>query len=77
MALTVRQITQIAQAITRNAPRLEVQGVIATDGGSERVELLLTIAAADREPRLVLLNVSREGAVAFETELTAKLRDLS
>jgi hypothetical protein len=58
----------------RGHPRLPAQplefvGVIASDGGSGRVEVLVTIKGCHDEPCQLVLNLSRRNRAALENEL--------
>ena len=57
-------------------PRLEIVGVAATHGGSDRVELLVSVATdGNDESRVHMLNLTRAAKVDFERDLRHQLRD--
>jgi hypothetical protein len=65
------EITAISSEVIRGYPRqpLEFVGVIASDGGSGRVEVLVTIKGCHDEPCQLVLNLSRRNRAALENEL--------
>lgn len=76
MTLNVDAVTEISRAVASELDhRLEVLAVAATEGGSERVELLVTIAGCHREPCAIMLNIDRTDPSRFEVEVREKLRD--
>jgi hypothetical protein len=74
MALTQKEITDISLAVIQEQPRLELVGVASSEGGSERVELLITVRGCHDQPCALLLNLTRAGRTELEEELTSKLR---
>lgn len=79
MTLDVAEVARLArQIVGRTDAPVRFRGVASTGAGSHRVEVLVTIAGGvSEQPRLALLNVSREGADPLTAELMAKLRELS
>jgi hypothetical protein len=76
MTLTVPEITRVAETVGHEATcRFRIQSVAALKGGSDRVELLVAVEDEQNRDRLVLLNVSRQGAARLEDELRAKLQE--
>ena len=60
MTLNPDSVTALSREIARQVdPRFEVLGVTSIDGGSDRVELLVTLKGCHREPCTVMVNVSR------------------
>jgi hypothetical protein len=75
MALTLLELTQIADAVTRRQDAaLSVVRVASTDVESGRVELLVTVSGCHEEPCTFLLNLSRDERRRFEEELKTGLR---
>jgi len=74
MPLSIESITEISRAVaSRHRGGFEVIGVTSTEGGSDRVELLLTIRGCHTGPCRLSLNVNRADGEEFERDLTAKL----
>jgi hypothetical protein len=73
--LTQKEVTDISLAVIREQPQsLELVGVASSEGGSERVELLITVKGCHEQPCTLLLNLTRAGRAELEEELTSKLR---
>lgn len=76
MTLPLRKVTAITRAVVAEVRGdVEMLNVLATDGGSERVELLITIRGCHSDPCRLLLNITRTNAAEFEKELREKLRE--
>lgn len=76
MSLSLDTITSIGRDIAAaNDPPLELVGVASSDGGSDRVELLVTIVGCHDEPCVLMLNLTRTETSQFERELKDKLRE--
>ena len=76
VALSLDTITAIRRDIAADHdPPLEVVGVASSDGGSDRVELLVTIVGCHQEPCVLMLNLTRAETSQFERELKDKLRE--
>ena len=74
MPLSLDAITQISRAVAREHRRdLEIMGVTSTEGGSDRVELLIAIKGCHEGPCRLSLNLNRSDGQDFETELKGKL----
>jgi hypothetical protein len=75
MSVPLDVVTSISRdVIAQVRGDLELLGVVSTDGGSDRIELLVTVAGCHSEPCRLALNVTRADAAAFEDELRTKLR---
>jgi len=59
--------------IQRFSQRLEFAGVMASEGGSDRVELMVTISGCHDEPCRLMFNLPRADGPTFEAELRQKL----
>jgi hypothetical protein len=72
MSLDAATITKLSRTIAEdfNDPELEVVGVAATHGGSDRVELLVS----DGE-RVRMLNLTRTRKADFERDLRSRLEE--
>ena len=76
MVLKPDEVTKISRAVARDYDgALEVIGVASTEGGTGRVELLITISGCHRDPCVLMLNLTRAEPVAFERELRSKFRE--
>ena len=74
MSVALDVVTTISRdVIAQVRGDVELLGVLS-DGGSERIELLVTIAGCHREPCRIVLNLTRGDAADFENELREKLR---
>ena len=75
MRLSVDEVTVVARKVAQEFGKpLEVATVAASDGGSDHVELLLTVSGCHPEPCMVLVNVPRESTL-LDAEITASIRD--
>jgi hypothetical protein len=75
MALTQEEITDISLAVIQEHERsLHLVGVASTEGGSDRIELVITVSGCHDEPCMLMLNLTRAGRSELETELKGKLR---
>lgn len=75
MALTLEEVATISRTIAQDySDHLEVTAVAATDGGTQRVELLVTILGCHRDPCVLMMNLTRVDSEAMERELRAQLR---
>jgi hypothetical protein len=76
MSISLEQINVITRAVVAETRRdVEMVSVLSSDGGSERVELLITIAGCHKDPCRLLLNLSRADGAEFENELREKVRE--
>jgi hypothetical protein len=76
MNLSVESITEISRAVAHEHDGdLHIVGVTATDGGTDRAEILVTIGGCHHEPCRFLVNVTRADREQLEEELTQKLDD--
>ena len=74
MSLSLEAITAISRTVALEHGRaLTVVGVTATDGGSDRSEVLITLDGCHKGPCRLLLNVDRADGLEFETSLRAQL----
>jgi glycerate kinase len=72
--LTAEELTSIIRNVARDQGRtLDVHSVAATDGGSGRAEILVTVAGCHTDPCRLLINVTRETAAAFEADFRTKI----
>jgi hypothetical protein len=77
MPLALEEITAISlDVIRRHPPPLDFVGVMAFEGGSGRVEVMVTVRGCHEEPCRLLLNLSRGTREALEAELREKLQML-
>ena len=75
MPLDHDQIVAISRDVIQRFPQpLEFVGVMATEGGSNRVEIMVTVRGCHQEPCRLLLNLSRQNQPSLQTELRRKLR---
>ena len=77
MTVPLNAITAICRSVVaQQAPSsVEVLGVVSSDGDSERVEVLVTIAGCHPEPCLFALNLTRTSEAELEKELRFQLRE--
>ena len=76
MSLAADTITEISRSVAaEHSSQIEVLGVASSEGGSDRIELLITIAGCHNEPCRFLINLPRSGVVELEAELRSKLRE--
>jgi hypothetical protein len=76
LSLQLDSIRAISRAVAeRQGLRLEDVQIVSGIGGTDRVEVLITIAGCHRDPCSLLLNLTRIDRPQFEEELAAKLRD--
>lgn len=76
MKLTIDELTDIARAIAAEQdPPLEVLAVALGEGGSDRVEVLITIQGCHVDPCRLLVNLDRGDREAVEAALRDKFRD--
>jgi hypothetical protein len=66
---------RVASLLREHGRALDVVGVASSEGGSGRIELLITIAGCHAEPCRLLINVTRASPIDFERELRAALAD--
>jgi hypothetical protein len=59
MTLSADTITEISRSVAaEHSPDIEVLGVVSSEGGSDRVELLITITGCHTEPCRFLINLT-------------------
>jgi hypothetical protein len=76
MPLSQDEIAVISRDVVRSFPRaLDLIGVTASDGGSNRVEIMVTVKGCHDQPCRLLLNLSRGDRKSLESELRRKLQD--
>jgi hypothetical protein len=76
MTLALDEIATISRVVALEHGRaLQVTAVDISDGGSERVEILVTLEDCHRGQRRFLVNVSRADREQFKGELRSTLRD--
>ena len=76
VTLSKDDITQrVASVLREHGHALELVGVASSEGGSGRIELLITIAGCHKEPCRFLVNVTRDNPIDFERELRAALAE--
>lgn len=75
MSLDAATITELSRTIAEgyDDPELEVVGVAVTHGGSDRVELLVSIPGAPDGPRIRMLNLTRSQKSDFERDFRSRL----
>ena len=72
--LTQDEITTISLDVVRQYSKaLEFVGVMASEGGSNRVEIMVTIKGCHDAPCRLILNLSRHNRTALEDELRQTL----
>jgi hypothetical protein len=76
MSVTIHELSAISRTVALEHGRaLQVSGVTLSDGGNDRVEVIVSINGChDGECRFVV-NVTRADGDAFEREFRSKLHD--
>jgi hypothetical protein len=75
MRLTHDEITAVVQDVLHRSDRLVQLVGLSSKGGTDRIEILVTIKCCHESPCQLLLNLSRGSREALEAELRPKLRD--
>ena len=76
MGVNLEQVHAISRLVVlEHGHHLDVDGVTFSDGGSERVEILVSIKGCHEGPCRFSLNVTRADGADFEREFRAKLID--
>lgn len=74
MSAHLDEVNTISRAVVlEHGPGVTVDGVTFSDGGSDRVEILVSIADCHSGPCRVSVNVTRSASADFEREFRAKL----
>ena len=75
MSLSLDQVAAISRGVALEHGRaLQIAGVTLTSGGSERVEVLVTITGCHRDPCRIMINISRADEAELARQLRAKLQ---
>jgi len=76
MRVDLARVTEISREVAAGVDRrLKLVGVTASEGGGNRVELLVTISGCHAEPCIHLLNVSRADVDSLERDARVKLQE--
>jgi hypothetical protein len=76
MTIPVDTIMEVTRSVAaEHSARLEVLGVVSNEGGSDRVEVLITIAGCHTDSCRVVINLSRAEGSDLEEQLRTKLRE--
>ena len=76
MTLAVTDISRIAMSVASEYQEaLTVVNAATTDGGGERIEILVTLSGCHDGECRVMVNVSRADRQTFEAEFRSKLRE--
>jgi hypothetical protein len=77
MSLAHDEIAAISSDVIRRYPDrpFEFVGIMASEGGSGRVEVMVTVKGCHNDPCRLLLNLSRTNRAALEDELRRKLHE--
>ncbi len=74
MNVTLESVAMISRSVALEHGRdLHVDGLTFSDGGTDRVEVLLTMARGESGSMRFAVNVTRSNGEDFERELRAKL----
>ncbi|MGD9904950.1 MAG: hypothetical protein AB7U83_15905 [Vicinamibacterales bacterium] len=77
MRLTLQTVRERSRAIAGEYPgAVAIDGVARSAGGSEYVEILVTLTVPGRADRQVMLDLPRTDGAAFERELRRRLTRL-
>jgi hypothetical protein len=72
--VTFESVAMISRSVALEHGRdLQVDGLTFSDGGTDRVEVLVTIARGESASTRCVVNVTRSNGEDFERELRAKL----
>ena len=77
MRLTLLEVRRICRAIARENHQVDIGQVAASDGGSDHVEILLTVHRPDHDPRLVEALVRRTDRETLERDLRRRIAALT
>lgn len=76
MPLDQEAIASVSLEVIQQHPRpLELIGVMASEGGSDRVEIMVTVKGCHDAPCRLVLNLSRGNREALQTELRQRLHE--
>ena len=76
MGVALPQIADMSRAVVlEHGHGLNVLAVTATEGGTDRVEVLVRIGECPQGPCRFVVNVTRTGSGAFADDFRLKLRD--
>ena len=77
MSLNASTISELSRTIAGDYDDadVEVVGVAATHGGSDRVELLVSMSDPSEGMRVRMLNLTRTGRSDFERDLRERLEE--
>jgi hypothetical protein len=75
MPLTQQEIGEISTDVIRSYPNRPVEfvAVMATEGGSGRVEVMLTVKGCHAQPCNLVFNLPRQDKPSFERALRRRL----
>lgn len=72
----MNEVADLSRSVARElAGAFRVAAVTATDGGSERAEIVVAIEGCHEGPCRFMVNVTRSERSAFEHEFRTKLHD--
>lgn len=75
MKIPLDRVTEVARSVIAESGRKVELLSVLPNGGSERVELLITICGCHTNPCNLLLNITRTDETELEDELRDKLRE--
>ena len=76
MSVPVDVITDICRRVAaEHSPSVEVLGVVSGEGGTGRVEVLVTLPGGEGESLRLSLNLSRANQPTLEKDLHIQLRE--
>jgi hypothetical protein len=76
MGVALPDIAALSRAVVYEHGRgMDVVAVTATEGGTDRVEVMVTIGGCHRDPCQFVVNVTRTDRREFEREFRGKLND--
>ena len=74
--MDVPEIVELSRRVARGIdPRLHVEGVTSADGGTGRVEILVTIAGCHRDPCALVINVRRADQQSTKVDIEGQLTE--
>ena len=76
MGVALPDIAALSRTVVQDqGSGMDVVAVTATEGGTDRVEVMVTIDGCHRDPCQFIVNVTRTGRGEFEREFRGKLLD--
>ena len=76
MGVALPEIAALSRTVVHDHARgMEVIAVTATEGATDRVEVLVTVGGCHHDPCRFILNVTRTDSAEFEKDFRGKLSE--